>query len=68
MMVSSIRWTGADTVGDEVALTDAAGNPFFYSISNSTTFVDGWVFPKNYSLAGLTFTTMDSGAIDLYLG
>ena len=67
MMVSSLRWVGADTVGDTVVMVDGAGNPFFTSISNSTTFVDGWVFEHNYSLAGLTFTTMASGAIDLYL-
>ena len=69
MMVASVRWVGADTVGDTVVIVDGStsANPFFTSISSSTSFVDGWVFSKGYSLAGLTFTTMASGAIDLYL-
>lgn len=65
-VLSSLRWVGATAATHQCIVTDGAGNVIFSSIANGANYVDGWVFDNKW-IAGLAFTTMASGAVDLYL-
>lgn len=66
-IVRYFRWISgsAGVSGDELVVSDAAGNVWYRSVADGPNFPD--VFPIFDVLDGITVTTMDSGELFVYI-
>ncbi len=66
MFVTMLRWVSKGAVsGDDMSLTDTAGNVLWESVADGTNFIDAHPLFKH--IDGVIAATLDSGELYIYV-